>query len=233
MRGAEFVLALRPMEGADDLDGGLPAGTIFSLRPAGADPEAAFLAPGRIQAAAGFVTYGPRTLLTLTDGTTTTTRIFDPQNGSFRPPAVLRLSRAPARSGETPRGADCARKAAEAGRSLAAGAQRVLTRGGLHVVTGIPARAPGSGSSTRRRRSPSRSRRPAAHRHGQARAGDPRPCRRRPRPAHLAGHRAGPGRGGPRPRPRGGPRRRRLAALRPPRPAAGLTRVSALHPSCR
>ncbi len=138
VRGAEFVLALRPMEGADDLDGGLPAGTIFSLRPAGADPEAAFLAPGRIQVAAGFVTYGPRTLLTLTDGTTTTTRIFDPQNGSFRPPSVLRLSRAPARSGETPRGADCARKAAEAGRSLAAGAQRVLTRGGLHVVTGDP-----------------------------------------------------------------------------------------------
>lgn len=137
VRGAAFVVALCPMEGADDLDGGLPAGTLFSLRPAGADPEAAFLAPGRMQAAAGFVVYGPRTLLTLTDGTTTTTRIFDPQSGTFRPPSVLRLSRAP--SCEAPRGADGPRAGTvPACRSLAAGAQRVLTRGGLHVVPAEP-----------------------------------------------------------------------------------------------
>ncbi|MGF3026250.1 fructose-bisphosphatase [Methylobacterium aquaticum] len=146
--GADLVLALSPMEGAEDLDAGLPAGTLFSLRPAGADPEAAFLAPGRTQVAAGFVVYGPRTLLTLTDGTTTTTRIFDPQSGSFRPPSLLRLPRAPSGGGAL-RGANDAR--ADLGRcaaappgspaaspSLAAGAQRVLTRGGLHLCPTDP-----------------------------------------------------------------------------------------------
>ncbi|AWB19546.1 fructose-bisphosphatase [Methylobacterium currus] len=146
--GAAFVLALSPLEGADDLEGGMPAGTLFSVRPAGSDPEAAFLAPGRTQAAAGFVVYGPRTLLTLTDGTATTTRILDPQSGTFRPPAALRVPPAPqggdgswggeaARAGFSPL---CAARpsapppgAAPPCASLAAGAQRVLTRGGLHL----------------------------------------------------------------------------------------------------
>ncbi|SFV16434.1 fructose-1,6-bisphosphatase I [Methylobacterium sp. 174MFSha1.1] len=124
LAGADYVLALSPLEGADDLEGGMPAGTLFSLRPAGPDPEAAFLAPGRTQVAAGFVVYGPRTLLTLTDGTATTTRILDPRSGTFRPPAVLRVP-PDAIGGEGTRAAPLA--------SLAACAQRVLTRGGLHL----------------------------------------------------------------------------------------------------
>ncbi|MET7245633.1 fructose-bisphosphatase [Methylobacterium sp. EM32] len=128
--GAAYVLALSALEGADDLEGGMPAGTLFSLRPAGPDPEAAFLAPGRAQVAAGFVVYGPRTLLTLTDGTATTTRILDPRSGTFRPPAVLRLP-PDAIGGDGARGGQGARAAPLA--SLAACAQRVLTRGGLHL----------------------------------------------------------------------------------------------------
>ncbi|TNC15716.1 fructose-bisphosphatase [Methylobacterium terricola] len=121
MPGASLVLALCPLEGADDLESGMPAGTLFSLRPAGSDPRAAFLGSGRSQVAAGFVTYGPRTLLTLTDGTATTTRVLDPETGAFRPPAPLRVPQA----GPRP--------AAEAARlSLAAAAQGVLVRGGLH-----------------------------------------------------------------------------------------------------
>ncbi|GJD61157.1 fructose-bisphosphatase [Methylobacterium frigidaeris] len=142
--GAAFVLALCPLEGADDLEGGMPAGTLFSLRPAGPDPEAAFLAPGRTQVAAGFVVYGPRTLLTLTDGTATTTRILDPQSGAFRPPAALRVPQAARRGGEAPRGADGGQAGASpacaspACTCLAAGAQRVLTRGGLHLRPADP-----------------------------------------------------------------------------------------------
>lgn len=124
--GAALVLALCPLEGADDLACGMPAGTLFSLRPAGSDPRAAFLAPGRSQVAAGLVTYGPRTFLTLTDGTATTTRVLDPESGTFRPPAPLRVpdSRLPEAG---------ARPVAEGARlSLAAAAQGVLVRGGLH-----------------------------------------------------------------------------------------------------
>ncbi|BAQ48715.1 MULTISPECIES: hypothetical protein [Methylobacterium] len=134
-RGAALVLALDPLEGADDLDGGMPAGTIFSLRPAGADPACAFRAPGRTQVAAGFVTYGPRTLLTLTDGTATTSRILDPQSGAFRPPVSLRVRETSPRGGP-----DAPRRSDEAPvgwtslmASLSAGAQRVLTHGGLHL----------------------------------------------------------------------------------------------------
>ncbi|AWN53363.1 fructose-bisphosphatase [Methylobacterium sp. 17Sr1-1] len=130
LAGAAYVLALSALEGADDLEGGMPAGTLFSLRPAGPDPEAAFLAPGRTQVAAGFVVYGPRTLLTLTDGAATTTRVLDPRSGTFRPPAVLRVP-PEAIGGEAARGAQGARTAPLA--SLAACAQRVLTRGGLHL----------------------------------------------------------------------------------------------------
>jgi len=120
MPGAALVLALSPLEGADDLDSGMPAGTLFSLRPAGSDPRSAFLGSGRSQVAAGFVTYGPRTFLTLTDGTATTTRVLDPGSGTFRAPTLLRVPDAGARP------------AAEAGRaSLAAAAQGVLVRGGL------------------------------------------------------------------------------------------------------
>ncbi|KMO11136.1 hypothetical protein [Methylobacterium platani] len=137
--GAALVLALAPLEGADDLDGGMPAGTLFSLRPAGPDPEAAFLAPGRTQVAAGFVTYGPRTLLTLTDGTATTTRILDPRSGVFGPPAALRVPEADPRLGADTRETRSRDPGPRAGRAcacLAACAQRVLARGGLHLCPG-------------------------------------------------------------------------------------------------
>jgi fructose-1,6-bisphosphatase I len=121
--GAGLVLALCPLEGADDLAGGMPAGTLFSLRPAGSDPLAAFLAPGRSQVAAGFITYGPRTLLTLGDGTTTTTRILD-RRGLVHPPVVLRVPEAEARGDQS--------GAPGAGGSLAAAVQGVLVHGGQH-----------------------------------------------------------------------------------------------------
>ncbi|WP_162561097.1 fructose-bisphosphatase [Methylobacterium terrae] len=123
MPGAALVLALCPLEGAADLDGGMPAGTLFSLRPAGSDPRAAFLAPGRTQAAAGFVTYGPRTLLTLSDGTATTTRVLDSRGRTVRPPVLLRVPEAGSRGGAGAQAFPL---------SLAAAAQGVLARGGLH-----------------------------------------------------------------------------------------------------
>ncbi|MGE7413993.1 fructose-bisphosphatase [Methylobacterium tarhaniae] len=134
-RGAALVLALTPLEGADDLNGGMPAGTIFSLRPAGTDPADAFRASGRTQVAAGFVTYGPRTLLTLTDGTATTTRILDPRSGAFRPPVSLCIRETSPRGGPdaTRRGEAAPTDWTSSLASLSAGAQRVLTHGGLHL----------------------------------------------------------------------------------------------------
>ncbi|WP_162501314.1 class 1 fructose-bisphosphatase, partial [Methylobacterium crusticola] len=154
--GAPLALALTALEGADALADNMPAGTIFALRPAaGPGPGAAFLAPGRVQVAAGFAAYGPRTLLALTGGAGVRIFALDPREDAFRlvrdgvrlPAESPRyaIDAAQGRHWEAPVRAfaeDCARGAdGPRGRdfahawcgSLVAGAQRILSRGGLHV----------------------------------------------------------------------------------------------------
>jgi fructose-1,6-bisphosphatase I len=67
-----YLLLLDPMEGADNLDVGLPVGTFFSVlrAPEGvtdALPEH-FLQPGRQQVAAGYVLFGPAGMMVITTG---------------------------------------------------------------------------------------------------------------------------------------------------------------------
>jgi fructose-1,6-bisphosphatase I len=64
-----FLITFDPLDGSSNIDVNVSVGTIFSILPAptGHEPtEADFLLPGRQQVAAGYVVYGPQTMLVLT-----------------------------------------------------------------------------------------------------------------------------------------------------------------------
>jgi fructose-1,6-bisphosphatase I len=64
-----FLITFDPLDGSSNIDVNVSVGTIFSIlpAPAGHEPtEADFLLPGRQQVAAGYVVYGPQTMLVLT-----------------------------------------------------------------------------------------------------------------------------------------------------------------------
>src|SRR3954451_9773372 len=62
---APFCVAIDPLDGSANLDNNISVGTIFSIRPRGNDLLSTFFEPGTAQCAAGFVVYGPQTLLVL------------------------------------------------------------------------------------------------------------------------------------------------------------------------
>jgi fructose-1,6-bisphosphatase I len=67
-----YLLLLDPMEGAGNLDVGLPVGTFFSVlrAPDGVTDAKAehFLQPGRRQVAAGYILFGPTGMMVITTG---------------------------------------------------------------------------------------------------------------------------------------------------------------------
>jgi len=83
--GAPLVVAVDPLDGSGNLAIDGPMGMIFSIRPAsvGDAPERAFLHPGTEQVAAGFVLYGPATLLVLTTGAGTDLYVLRPDDQVF------------------------------------------------------------------------------------------------------------------------------------------------------
>ncbi len=82
--GAPLVVAVDPLDGSGNLAIDGPMGLIFSIRPAtAAAPERAFLGPGTEQVAAGFVLYGPATLLVLTTGAGTDLYVLRPDDQVF------------------------------------------------------------------------------------------------------------------------------------------------------
>jgi fructose-1,6-bisphosphatase I len=85
--GAAINVALDPLDGSSNIETDVSIGTIFSLLPAppgssGTEP-AGFLRPGREQVAAGYVIYGPQTVLALTLGSGTDLFTLDPARGKF------------------------------------------------------------------------------------------------------------------------------------------------------
>ena len=83
---APLVVSIDPLDGSSNIDANVSIGTIFSILPAieGATTDAAhFMQPGRNQLGAGFVVYGPQTLLILSIGGPTVGFILDPRNGYF------------------------------------------------------------------------------------------------------------------------------------------------------
>lgn len=68
-RIGRFLVTFDPLDGSSNIDVNVSVGTIFSILPAPAShepTEADFLVPGRRQVAAGYVVYGPQTMLVLT-----------------------------------------------------------------------------------------------------------------------------------------------------------------------
>lgn len=68
----KYLVTFDPLDGSSNIDVNVSVGTIFSIlaRPEGIDggSEAAFMQPGRKQIAAGYVLYGPCSILVLTTG---------------------------------------------------------------------------------------------------------------------------------------------------------------------
>lgn len=84
---AEYIVAFDPLDGSSNTDINSLVGTIFSIMkaPAGSDPadQSIFMQPGKNQVAAGYVLYGPSTVLALTTGKGTRFFTLDKTHGTF------------------------------------------------------------------------------------------------------------------------------------------------------
>jgi fructose-1,6-bisphosphatase len=85
--GGTFLVVFDALAGSSKIDANVPVGTIFSLLPhplRGAPPgSGAFLQPGRRQLAAGYVVYGPATVLVLSVGRGVQMFALDPDSGRW------------------------------------------------------------------------------------------------------------------------------------------------------
>ncbi|MFS8038735.1 class 1 fructose-bisphosphatase [Xanthobacter sp. AM11] len=82
-----LVVAVDPLDGSSNIDTNVSVGTIYSIMPYDpaeqADPKAAVMRPGRHQVAAGFLAYGPATILVATFGDGTQVFVHDRLSGDF------------------------------------------------------------------------------------------------------------------------------------------------------
>ena len=82
----EYLIAFDPLDGSSNIDINAMVGTIFSIyRQTGDNPatEQDFLIPGKDQVAAGYVLYGPSSMLVLTTGNGVNMFTLDPKTNTF------------------------------------------------------------------------------------------------------------------------------------------------------
>lgn len=83
----KYLLVFDPLDGSSNIDVNVAVGSIFSVlrAPEGSGPvcEQDFLQPGSAQVAAGYVIYGPSTMLMLTVGNGVNGFTLDPNLGEF------------------------------------------------------------------------------------------------------------------------------------------------------
>ena len=83
----EYLVLFDPLDGSSNIDVNVTVGTIFSILKAAPDADAAqqqaYLQAGTEQVAAGYVLYGPSTLLVLTVGNGVFSFTLDPRDGEF------------------------------------------------------------------------------------------------------------------------------------------------------
>ena len=83
----KYLVTFDPLDGSSNTDINSLIGTIFSILPAdpakAADDSSLFLQPGTAQVAAGYVLYGPSTMLALTTGHGTRLYTLDHTYGGF------------------------------------------------------------------------------------------------------------------------------------------------------
>lgn len=82
-QGGGWALAIDPLDGSSNIDTNVSVGTIFSIYPAAATPEASFLRPVSDQVGAGYVIYGPQVALLLTFGRGVQRYVLDPDSQCF------------------------------------------------------------------------------------------------------------------------------------------------------
>jgi fructose-1,6-bisphosphatase I len=82
---APLLIATDPLDGSSNVEANVSFGMIFSILPRhpSSTGEAAFLRPGSHQLAAGFIVYGPQTVLVLTVGTGTNIFTLDRNERTF------------------------------------------------------------------------------------------------------------------------------------------------------
>jgi fructose-1,6-bisphosphatase I len=80
---APLCVAIDPLDGSANLENNISVGTIFSIRPRGSDILSAFFEPGTAQCAAGFLVYGPQTILVLALDKSVDTFILDRRARKF------------------------------------------------------------------------------------------------------------------------------------------------------
>jgi len=78
-----FAIAIDPLDGSSNIDVNVSIGTIFSIFEATDDPNGSFLRPAREQIGAGYIIYGPQTMLVCTFGQGTQEYILDPDSKQF------------------------------------------------------------------------------------------------------------------------------------------------------
>ncbi|MGM0480883.1 MAG: class 1 fructose-bisphosphatase [Pseudomonadota bacterium] len=81
-----YLVAFDPLDGSSNIDINGAVGTIFSIlrKPEGEDTgESMFLQPGKAQVAAGYIVYGPATMMVLTTGKDVRTFTLDQTVGEF------------------------------------------------------------------------------------------------------------------------------------------------------
>ncbi|MGC0223404.1 class 1 fructose-bisphosphatase [Pseudooceanicola nitratireducens] len=81
--GGTFALATDPLDGSSNIDVNVTIGTIFSIFPVADSATSSFLRPARDQICAGYIAYGPQTLLAVTFGAGTVLFVLDPETGRF------------------------------------------------------------------------------------------------------------------------------------------------------
>jgi len=85
-KDGEFLVIFDPLDGSSNIDINVTVGTIFSILPSNggdASQEATYLQSGRKQLAAGYVLYGPSTLLVMTTGQGVNIFTLDPDTRQF------------------------------------------------------------------------------------------------------------------------------------------------------
>jgi len=157
-----LVVSVDPLDGSSNIDTNVSIGTIYSILPYDAatfpDPVAALMQPGSAQVAAGFLVYGPSTVLVSTLGAGTQVFALDRATGTFllakaavEIPAATKeygVNQSNVRQWDAPMQtylADClAGKDGPRGKdfnmrwvgSMVADAFRIFTRGGVYIYPG-------------------------------------------------------------------------------------------------
>ncbi|MBK5933848.1 D-fructose 1,6-bisphosphatase [Rhodovulum imhoffii] len=78
-----FALAIDPLDGSSNIDVNVSIGTIFSIYEAKDEANASFLRPAQEQIGAGYIIYGPQTMLATTFGKGTQLYLMDPDSRQF------------------------------------------------------------------------------------------------------------------------------------------------------